>query len=242
MGTVAEMENRRIWLLAAAGAPAILLATLSLFHFPASYSGLMVAQSTGLKVEISAAEDALVHERASFHDPAPLFLPTEWNARPDAPAAVTVHEPGDDSRYGAQLVYGANAAKLAFPSRVEVPDKPVDALKLWGNEAPFLGLGQKDAVLTPLPRRTALVEVVTANGGRQVLSQPLMDARPPGNGDWLPMEFLIAVEPTGLIGLPAAVPGSASADVVAYFQNYLAKVLRVGERLPPGFYRIKVGP
>ena len=194
-----------------------------------------------MKVEISPAGDARAHEQVSFYDPTPLFLPTEWNARPDARSGVALREPGDGVRYGAQLGFPVNAIKLAFPSRVEVPGTPVDALK-QGSQMPFLGMGERDISLTPLPRRAALVEVVTADGGRQVFSQALMDARPPGNRDWQPMEFLIAVEPSGLVGLPAAVPGAASADVVAYFQNYLAKVLRVGERLAPGFYRIKVGP
>jgi hypothetical protein len=183
-----------------------------------------------------------VQEHVSFYDPTPLFLPTEWNARPEALAGITEREPGDEARYGAQLVYGMNAIKLAFPSRVAVPEKPVDALKIWGSDAPFLGMGEKDVVLTPRPRRGALVEVVTADTGRQVLSQVLADVRPPGNGDWPPLEFLIAIEPGGLLGLPTVIPGSTSAEVTAYFQNYLAKVLRVGERLPPGFYRIKVGP
>lgn len=241
MSTAAATESGRTWLLALAGALVVLLGVVGLFRFPAS-SGLGPPAFSGAKMEMSSRGGARVHEQVSFYDPTPLFLPTEWNARPDAQSGVTMREPGDDGRYGAQLGFPVSAIKLAFPSRVEVPQKPVDTLKRWGSEAPFLGMGEKDASLTPLPRRAALVEVVTADGGRQVLSQALMDARPPGNRDWQPMEFLIAVEPTGLVGLPAAVPGSASADVVAYFQNYLAKVLRVGERLAPGFYRIKVGP
>lgn len=241
MGAAAEREKGRAWLLAATGALAVLLAVVGLFHFPGPAAPGTIDPAS-VKVEISAARDARVHERVSFHDPAPLFLPTDLNASPEAPSGVTGREPGDGSRYGAQLVFPANAIKLAFPSRVEVPEKPVDVLRLWAGEAPFLGMGEKDAAVTPLPRRAALVEVMTADGGRQVLSQALTDAHPPGNGDWLPMEFLIGVDPTGLVGLPAVVPGSGSADVAAYFQNYLAKVLRVGERLPPGFYRIKVGP
>lgn len=242
MSTAAEMQSGRIWLLAVAGAAVVLLAVVGLFHFPGS-AGFGPPAAREVKVEmISSAGDARVHEQVSFYDPTPLFLPTEWNARPDAQSGSAVREPGEDVRYGAQLGFPVSAIKLAFPSRVEVPQKPVDALKQGSSEGPFLGMGEKDAALAPLPRRAALVEVVTADGGRQVLSQALLDARPPGNRDWQPMEFLIAVEPSGLVGLPAAVPGSASADVVAYFQNYLAKVLRVGERLAPGFYRIKVGP
>jgi hypothetical protein len=235
MSTVAGRESGRTWLLAAAGALLVLLAVASLFRFPAS-AGLGSPAFPRAEMAISAAG-------VSFHDPTPLFLPTEWNARPNTRSRGIAGDPTDDSRYGApQLLFPVNATKLAFPSRVEVPEKPVDALKLWVGEDPFLGMGQKDVPMVALPRRTALVEVVTADGGRQVLTQALTDARPPGNGDWPPMEFLVAVEPAGLIGLPALIPGSTPADVAAYFQNYLAKVLRVGERLAPGFYRVKVGP
>jgi hypothetical protein len=219
MNTVAGRESGRTWLLAAAGALVALPAVTALFRLPAS-AGLGVPKLPRAKMEISAVG-------VSFHDP------TE----------TAVGEPADNPRYGTpQLNFPVSATKLAFPSRVEVPGKPVDALKLWAGETPFLGMGRKDVPVAALPQRTALVEVVTADGGRQVLTQALTDARPPGNGDWAPMEFLVAVEPAGLMGLPALVPGSTPADVAAYFQNYLAKVLRVGERLAPGFYRIKVGP
>jgi hypothetical protein len=235
MNTVAGRESGRTWLLAAAGALVALPAVTALFRLPAS-AGLGVPKLPRAKMEISAVG-------VSFHDPTPLFLPTEWNARPDLRPETAVGEPADNPRYGTpQLNFPVSATKLAFPSRVEVPGKPVDALKLWAGETPFLGMGRKDVPVAALPQRTALVEVVTADGGRQVLTQALTDARPPGNGDWAPMEFLVAVEPAGLMGLPALVPGSTPADVAAYFQNYLAKVLRVGERLAPGFYRIKVGP
>ena len=109
--------------------------------------------------------------------------------------------------------------------------------KAYQVRSPFL----EDLKVEPLPGRGALVEVVTASDGRQVFTKELKGARPPG-GDWQPMEFLVAVEPAGLVGLPAPAPSLNNVEVVTYFQNYLAKVFRVGERLAPGFYRIKVGP
>ena len=216
------------------------LAVVGLFRAPAPPPARPAPSAPLAAVEI-APRDAVIREQADFSDPTPLFMPTQWNAKPNILQGTTVREPGDDFRYGAQFTFAVNAARLAFPARVNMPEKPVDALGLWGAEAPFLGMGQTNPNGDALSGRDALVEVVTASDGRQIFTQVLKDARPPG-GDWQPMEFLVAVEPDGLVGLPAPAPSSNALEVAAYFQNYLAKVLRVGERLAPGFYRIKVGP
>ncbi|HWA09258.1 MAG TPA: hypothetical protein VG838_07415 [Opitutaceae bacterium] len=193
-------------------------------------------------LEISRRDDAGAPERDSLTDPTPLFLPTPWNAKPRALPGTAIRGPEDDFRYEAPFAFAVNAARLAFPARVDVPTKPADALGLWGGEAPFIGIGEGSPPANPLPSRAALVVVSEVGDGRQVLTQALPDAHPPGNGNWRPMEFLVTVEPAGLVGLPAIVPGSNAIEVATYFQNYLAKVLRIGERLAPGFYRIKVGP
>jgi hypothetical protein len=233
-------HSGRIWFFAVAGAVVIGLAVLGLFRAPAPAPARSNPPAPLAIVEI-APRDAAMHEPADFSDPTPLFLPTQWNAKPNILPGTTIREPGDDFRYEGQFTFAVSAAKLSFPAKVNVPEKPVDALGLWGAEGPFLGMGQADLKIEPLAGRDALVEVVTASDGRQVFTQVLKAASPPG-GDWQPMEFLVAVEPAGLVGLPAPAPSSNAVEVAAYFQNYLAKVLRVGERLAPGIYRIKVGP
>jgi hypothetical protein len=56
------------------------------------------------------------------------------------------------------------------------------------------------------------------------------------------MEFVAAVDPAGLVGPLVPTVRSGVEEVDNFFQNYLARTLRVGERLAPGFYRICVGP
>jgi hypothetical protein len=51
-----------------------------------------------------------------------------------------------------------------------------------------------------------------------------------------------AIDPTGLAAPLTITTRSGVDEVDAYFQNFLARTLRVGERLAPGFYRISVGP
>ena len=94
-----------------------------------------------------------------------------------------------------------------------------------------------DAGFTPLAGRRAL----DMGCGAGLLAEPLADANPPA-GDWQPMEFLVAVDPMGLVGPPTLTESSRVAAVDGYFQNYLVKTLHAGQRLAPGFYRICIGP
>ncbi len=226
--------------MAVAGAIAVILATLLLFRAPSTTPSLakpVPLPALTFKQQNGAGE-------ADFYDPTPLFLPTKWNARPNVLPNDAVREPGDDFRYEAKATPDVNAAALAFPGKIKVPEKAAEAQDFWTQEAPFLGIGQTDMKLDPLPARDALMEVMTASDGRQVFTHvfPLNSALAPGSGGWQPMEFLVAVEPAGLVGLPTPVPNSNAAEIIARLQVNLAKVLRLSQPLAPGFYRIKVGP
>jgi hypothetical protein len=231
-------KDASIWALALAGAVVVVLVTLLLFRLPDA--ALAPATATPLPTLTFKQQNGA--GEADFYDPTPLFLPTKWNARPNVLPTDTVREPGDDFHYEAQLAFPVNEARVRFPAKADVPAKAADVLNLWTLEMPFLGMGQADTKAEPLPGRDALVEVVTADDGRQVFTQVVRGMPTPGASDWQPMEFLVAVEPAGLVGLPTPAPNSNTTDIVAYFQNYLAKKLRIGQRLAPGFYRIKVGP
>jgi hypothetical protein len=63
------------------------------------------------------------------------------------------------------------------------------------------------------------------------LEQALTGAKPPTQQEWQPMEFLAAIEPGGLVGLPSLVASSGVEKVDQYFLDYLVKDWRVGERL-----------
>jgi hypothetical protein len=230
----------RIWLLAAAGAVLAVGSTLFLFHVPAGAPVPMkVEPLPGLTFRRQNEAGG-----ADFYDPKPLFLPTEWNSRPNVLPNDTVREPGDNFRYEAKAAPEVNAASLAFPGKAEVPKRAVEAQDSWTQEAPFFGIGQTDGKIEPLPAREALIQVVAVSDGRPVFTHilPRKDASAPSVGSWQPMEFLAAIEPAGLVGPPTPVPSSNPAEIVAQFQSDLAKLLRVGQPLAPGFYRIKVGP
>ena len=184
--------------------------------------------------------DPLLAERAALFDPTPLFLPTEWSS---AHREFTVNEPGGTSRpYPEDLTFAVSALALDVPSPIEVPGSPAESLAGDPPGAPFLGFGRTDVAVGRLPARGAFVEIVEAGSGRSVFARPVPDAKPPGSAPWQPMEFLAAVDAAGLVGPLVPTLRSGVYDVDLFFQRYLAGTLRVGSRLPPGFYRITVGP
>jgi len=191
----------------------------------------------------SAAGDPLLNEEAMLRDPAPLFLPTGWNAAENALPATARREPvGAFDGYPAYFRFDQARLDLAMAAPVVVPERPADAFASDKPARPFLGFGQTDVDVAALPSRTAYVEVLSAGEGKVMLAQPLRDVRPPGEAVWQPLEFLIAVDPAGLVRPPVLTESSTVTAVDEFFQDYLATGLHLGELLGPGFYRVSIGP
>lgn len=185
----------------------------------------------------------LKKNEAVLTDPTPLFLPTEWNAGESPLPANTLQAPGSSfAGYPAKLQFGENELKLTFPATVEVPARPAEALGAGKPPAVYLGRDSSGKKQAQLSARKAFVEVTVAENGQRVLAQSLVDAAPPGGSDWQPLELLVAVDAMGLVGPPIVTESSRVTAVDDYFQNYVVKTLRAGQRLAPGFYRICVGP
>lgn len=183
--------------------------------------------------------DSVVIKRTMLFDLAPLFLPTEFNSsRQDY--APTEPE-GSFARFAYKPTFSDSQIVLHLPPPTTVPASPAEALVGDPPGAPFIGFGRVDIKMEPLAPRAAYVEITDAGSGRNVFSQPVTDAHPPSSG-WKPMEFMAAVDSAGLVGPPVLTVQSDVADVDAYFGRYLAENLRIGQRLDPGFYRIRVGP
>jgi hypothetical protein len=238
MTTTAGPQRR--WVFATAGALGVLLVVSLLFRAPKEprVGAFKPAQPPVGMVSLIV----LKRNEASLTDPTPLFLPTEWNAGQNALPANTQREPGGSFQgYPAKLAFAETELKLNLPSAVAVPARPADALAPDRSSLSFLGLGQVDKLPTQLIARNAFIEILAAVDGSRLLAQPLTDASPP-DGDWQPMEFLVAVDPMGLVGPPTLTESSRVAAVDGYFQNYIVKTLHAGQRLAPGFYRICIGP
>jgi hypothetical protein len=190
------------------------------------------------------AADQLLREQATIFDPTPLFLPTRWNAsqRP-LPASVQRQPEQVFGDFAPKLIYGEAELSLPISASQTLPKDPLDLLKQASRD-PFLGFGRQDEPLTPLPERLGWVEVQRVGDGHPMLrcklERPVV--LPAGRLDWRPAEFLVTVTVAGLLGRPVGTASSDIEEVDLFLRDYLSEVLHLGERLPPGMYRVVVGP
>ncbi|MEO6569646.1 MAG: hypothetical protein ABIO94_12845 [Opitutaceae bacterium] len=214
----------------------------ALFRIPETMA-FSPPRATSARVLLRADEgfDAAFDEQKILADPTPLFLPTKWNAarkevrRPEPGAMFESFPPSD---IASALEQGL---KAKFPNPVNVPATTVEALA----DSPgslFAGIARGEGKAPTLDPRAAFVKIVAAGTGQAVLQQTLLEARPPGDGPWQPMEFLGRVDAVGFVGTLTVTRQSGVEGVDDYFRRYLVQTLRIGQRLAPGVYRISVGP
>jgi hypothetical protein len=231
------VSAKKSWILAGAAGLGLLVLVVMLFRAPA---GPPAAPGAALPPPaVGVASAGLLSEEAALFDRTPLFLPTQWNS---TEKELPRREPGGFAAYEDKLTFAENRLELNLPPPIAVPSRLPEALAANPPQDRFLGIGRTDYQPPVLAARGAYLDVAAAGTGRRVLVGALADAHPPGDGTWEPLEFMIAVDPAGLVGPPVLTAGSGSEGVDAYFRNYLAETLRIGDRLEPGFYRICLGP
>ena len=217
-------------------------------------------------------EKSALDEEATLLDPTPLFQPTRWNTAqkdvaPPEPGGTFqgYREPAKPAFAETDLKLGRVEAKnaadksvtpvrrwssLELPDPVGVPDRPAEALAAGLPGTTVAGFGRNDQPVAALPAHGATVDIVAVGTGWAALPPQTMaqvqalaaDARPPGGRAWQAMEFLATVGPAGLAAPLMMSTRSGVEEVDSYFQNFVARNLRLGERLAPGFYRISIGP
>ncbi|HTQ31225.1 MAG TPA: hypothetical protein VMI53_08445 [Opitutaceae bacterium] len=237
--------ERSLWLVAGAGALLAVIFVAWLFSRtpvpPPSAGAPRPAPTVGV-TRLDAATDAALREQAELFDPKPLFLPTHRNAQPRNLTGVAP-DPGDTvfENFPPILTFDQNGLALDFPAVIRAPARPIEALAVGLPPRPLLGFGRLDLATEPLAPRGGFVEVVAAGSGETILRGELPAAAPPG-GDWAPLEFMAAVNAAGLVGPPQLAHSSGRDEVDAYFRTFLVQSFRLGARLPPGFFRVRVGP
>lgn len=181
-------------------------------------------------------------EEATFFDPTPLFLPTQWNATQNALPESVLHRP--DQMFGSFppiLLFNQDKLVIAYPAMVKVPGNAEEALGKYALWQPFMGMGQENYEPPKLPARAGFIEVREMATGRLLLAAALQQITPPQT-HWQPLQLLAAVNTTGLVGPPSFLVRSGTEAVDDYFQNFLMASYHLGQRVPPGFYRISIGP
>ena len=188
----------------------------------------------------TVTEDQVLQEKAELMDPTPLFFPTEWNYGQRPLRVERLKQPGQVfGSFEPKLTVGEQNIANYGAEATPVPEKLVDVL-VQGNEAPFAGMGQIDAQRPTLTVRAGYLEVREQKNGNIITAQQLSGIQLP-QSDFAPVEFLVLVGAAGLIGEPILTNGSGWDEVDVFFRTYLVKSYRLGERLPPGQYRVLVG-
>ncbi len=240
------------WTVAAAGGGAALLVMTLAFQptLPLPPEVPAAARKAGLTLIRQDDANRVLHEQAVMHDTTPLFLPTELNAaarelpRREPAKTFLDNDPPKLSIGEAGLNITADLLPIvSLNGKPPGQAKAEDVLAVDPGGGMLVGFGRIETKVTALPLRGGFVEVVATGTGRTVLAETLpAEAAPPTTKAWQPMEFLAAVDPAGLVGPLVITEDSRVEEVNTYFRKYLAQTYRIGERLPPGFYRIIVGP
>lgn len=193
------------------------------------------------KADSGTVAERVLQERADFFDPAPLFLPTPRNyygAR-GLPAEL-VRQPGQlFGDFGAKYYFGEGSLAAYGTNSGMVPESVAEVLSR-ANEAPFAGFGEQAGGWGRLAARGAVAEFKHLS--KEELQMEMALPVEPPQRDFAPMVFVVVVSAGGMVGEPLLTAGSGAPEVDAFFQDYLAKTHRVGERLPPGRYRVTIGP
>jgi len=190
--------------------------------------------------------NAALRAQVELYDPKPLFLPTSINSSDPALPTTLRREPGNAFKAipPKPLFIEYEKLNIELPYPVAVPESPAEVWRTGETANPFFSFGRINYPYTPLPKRLAFVEVLQAKTGRIVLAVPL-NADQKDNlpaVDWQPLEMAVAVESTGLTGEPTVTSGSGFEEVDDYFRAFIVKQFRLGARLPPGFYILRIGP
>ena len=234
---------KRRWLISAVAAAMVTGALLLLFRAPHVDQPLSRASRTANAPIVVTARPS---DEIAIRDLAPLFLPTPYNA---APTIAQPPQPGSayfDQDPGTHTFFDPDTPALTLPSPVHPPANAVEFLAHTPPPGPT-GIGRTNLAVAARPPNGGHVDIFAMDDRDSLLGLTLpVDATPklPGREAvaWKPLEFVAAVDASGLVGPLMLTSGSGVEEVDDHFRNYLARVFRVGDRLPPGFYRIVVGP
>ena len=244
-------RERLVWSLSAASACGLLSGFVWLLSRPPGAPAGLRATSPMLVVEMAAPDgaDGVLRDEAVLRDPRPLFLPTALNASLPEPlreagkALFELDRGADEIGENDALIIRDLPPVALLNGRSANVASGVDALAATQGEVGVAGIGRGPRVIEPLPARGAFLEVVSAATGSTVLVESLAPSLvPAGRKSWEPLEILAVVDAGGLSVPLIVVNSSTIEEVDGHFRQVLAQVFRIGDRLPPGVFRLVIGP
>lgn len=235
------------WLGIGLVAGTVIVGVLALVRSPADIPIAEVREGTpelALSRPGTSDADQVLRDRLELFDPTPLFLPTDKNSGYRALPEGLMAEPGATvaALFPARWTFGSETLRIVFPASISQLERPEEGLRIGERKERNWGFGAVDHEVAKLPQRLAFVEAISIRSGAVAIAEVLRGEGPAEIEDWAPVELLLAVEASGLVGKLVVTASSGSEAVDNFFCKYLADSWRIGERLPPGFYRLIVGP
>ena len=244
-------SEKLVWALSASLAVVLLAGLLWLLRAPPPAAASIRASSTLPAVELArpGGGDGVLRDEAVLRDPRPLFLPTRLNAslaeprREAGKALFELDRVADDPREAEAAIVRELPPVATLNGRSASAAAAADALAASQGEVGVTGMGRGARGIEPLAPRGGFLQAVSTASGSTVLTETLASSLAPTGGKaWEPLELLAVVD-TGGLALPLVVLNSSTVDEVdLHFRRILSEVFRIGERLPPGYFRLVVGP
>ena len=244
-------RERLVWVLSAAGGFAALAGFVWMLTAPPPKPAAAGSLTAPVSVEMSrpGGGDGVLQDEAVLRDPRPLFLPTRLNASPPEPRREAGKALFELDRVANDPGESETAIVRDLPPVANVNGKSAsaavaaDALSTSQGEVGVTGIGRGARAIEPLAARGGFVQVVSTSTGATVFAESLaLSLSPAGGKAWEPLELLALVDAGGL-AVPLVLLNSSTVDEVdAHFRRILSDVFRIGDRLPPGFFRLVVGP
>lgn len=244
-------SEKLVWVVSASVALGLLAGLLWLLRAPPRAGSPGGKSSAPLAVELArpGGGDGVLQDEAVLRDPRPLFLPTRLNASMAEPrreagkALFELDRVADDPRETEAAIVRELPPVAILNGRSASTAAATDALAVSQGEVGVTGIGRGARGIEPLAPRGGFLQAVSTASGSTVLAETLASSLAPSGGKaWEPLELLAVVDAGGL-AVPLVVLNSSTVDEVdLHFRRILSDVFRIGERLPPGFFRLVVGP
>ena len=244
-------RERLVWVLSAAGGFAALAASVWLLTAPPPKPAAAGSSTAPVAVEMArpGGGDGVLQDEAVLRDPRPLFLPTRLNASLPEPRREAGKALFELDRVANDPGESETAIVRDLPPVATLNGKSAsaavaaDALSTSQGEVGVTGIGRGARAIEPLAARGGFVQVVSTSTGATVFAESLaLSLSPAGVKAWEPLELLALVDAGGL-AVPLVLLNSSPVDEGdAHVRRILSDVFRIGDRLPPGFFRLVVGP
>ena len=241
--TISRFRRSSSWPLAVLAGLCVIGAALALWRYmpvrPVAQKEYKSAPSF-ITIQKSDDYEEMTREQSMLLDSAPLFLPTRWSTTQRRDVEYQGAQTDLFEGFSPEITLSADRMK---PVSVVVPVEKIGvATTVDGRTMSLAGRpGETDSRLA-VKARAACYEVYASNSGKVVITG-VFEGPLPEAGDllWQPAEFWVRIVQEGMMGPPLITSGSGSDSLDASLRRRIVASREI-VMLPPGYYRVVVGP